>query len=540
MKAFLMYKDRDFAAGAQSPPNAADLTKDLELDTLFRAMAGGDEFLLDAAAKTVFSSLQDLESILYRQDALNDCLRNPALIKQMYAIAVEAIERERKVWGWSGELPQSTIYRAVEVLGIFTVLLKKLRSMADEHALRFESAAFRRLFEMLAAELNDEYLARVEDHLRRLEFRAGVLLSAGLGKGFRGVDYILRILPQPKRGFLERVQNWLGLAGRDPLVYHLAERDEAGHQALSEIKSKGIEHVATALTQSTDHILSFFGLLRLELAFYIGCLNLHERMIAKGEPLSFPAPALAGETAFECQGIYDICMSLTMEGRAIGNDANGAGKSLIMITGANRGGKSTFLRAAGIAQLMMQCGMFAPAHAFRANLCQGLFTHFKREEDAGMKSGKLDEELSRMSGIIDRISPGGMALLNESFASTNEREGSEIARQIVKALLDSGVKVFYVTHMFDLARGFYELRRAEALFLRAERLPDGRRTFRILEGEPLRTSFGEDLYRRIFNDAPDNTPRESGETDAYALPHSPSLHGKAIARSPATRARPRE
>jgi DNA mismatch repair ATPase MutS len=181
-----------------------------------------------------------------------------------------------------------------------------------------------------------------------------------------------------------------------------------------------------------------------------------------------------------------------------------------MITGANRGGKSTFLRGVGLAQLMLQCGMFVPADSFRANVCAGLFTHFKREEDPSMKSGKLDEELSRMSSTVDCLNPRSMILLSESFASTNERVGSEIARQIVRALMETGVKVFYVTHMFDLAQGFHLAKLDAALFLRAERLADGRRTFRLVEGQPLPTSYGEDLYRRILGPAPDaatGTPR---------------------------------
>jgi DNA mismatch repair ATPase MutS len=170
-----------------------------------------------------------------------------------------------------------------------------------------------------------------------------------------------------------------------------------------------------------------------------------------------------------------------------------------MITGANRGGKSTFLRSIGLAYLMMQCGMVVPAESFRTDLCKGIFTHFKREEDRGMKSGKLDEELSRMSTIVDSIVPGSVVLLNESFASTNEREGAEIASQIVQALLKMGIRVFYVTHLFALAEGFFRAEICETLFLRAERLEDGRRTFRLTEGEPLPTSFGEDLFRGIFS-----------------------------------------
>ena len=122
-----------------------------------------------------------------------------------------------------------------------------------------------------------------------------------------------------------------------------------------------------------------------------------------------------------------------------------------MITGANQGGKSTFLRSVGLAQLMMQAGMFVAAGSFTATTCTGLFTHYKREEDATMEKGKLEEELARMSGIADQITAGGLLLCNESFASTNEREGSEIARQIIRALTEAGIRIAFVTHLYDLA-----------------------------------------------------------------------------------------
>lgn len=68
------------------------------------------------------------------------------------------------------------------------------------------------------------------------------------------------------------------------------------------------------------------------------------------------------------------------------------------------------------------------------------------------------------------------------------------------------IKVFYVTHMFDLAQGFYLAKMEAALFPRAHR----RRTFRLVEGEPLPTSYGEDLYRQSF--------REIGDANATAVP----------------------
>lgn len=103
-----------------------------------------------------------------------------------------------------------------------------------------------------------------------------------------------------------------------------------------------------------------------------------------------------------------------------------------------------------------------------------------------------------MSEIADLIAPNCVLLCNESFAATNEREGSEIARQVIDALLEQGVKVLFVTHMFDLANSIYGQQLETALFLRAERGADGARPFKLAEGKPLPTSYGEDSYRRIF------------------------------------------
>jgi len=149
---------------------------------------------------------------------------------------------------------------------------------------------------------------------------------------------------------------------------------------------------------------------------------------------------------------------------------------------------------------MMQAGMFVPAESFSSEICDGVFTHYKREEDATMERGKWDEELSRMSKIVDNLKPNSVILLNESFASTNEREGSEIASQIVRALLGRHIKVFFVTHLHHFAHSFFDQKLDSATFLRAERQPDGTRPFKLSEAEPLQTSYGEDLYNAIFVD----------------------------------------
>jgi len=140
---------------------------------------------------------------------------------------------------------------------------------------------------------------------------------------------------------------------------------------------------------------------------------------------------------------------------------------------------------------MMQCGLFVTAGTYRANVTRGVFTHFIREEDAGMTSGRLDDELRRMSVIAGRIGPRCLMLFNESFAGTNEREGSEIGRQVVSALLDAGITVFFVTHRFGFAEHFRRQQADSTLFLRAERQPGGRRDYKLAAKDRFRPASGK-------------------------------------------------
>ena len=474
-------------------------------------MAVKDELILNVTkAALMAATTNDVATIEYRQAVLKDCLSNPAVVRQLYALAEETFQRVKKVWGGFREYPSSLVDESVARLRIYIDALKTLRDTADRHSVDFRSEGFSNLFTMLARELNDEYFSIVDRQLSCLNFRDGVLVSVGLGRGLRGQDYTLRRPLTPVGNWLsralKRVYKWalsIGLLRRrrpDTYTLYLAPRDEAGARAMSELRDRGLAIAADALAKSVEHIESFFRMLQRELAFYVGCLNLHERLLALSAPFTFPAAGGIGVLKFSSKDLYDVCLALSMNKRPVGNEITADGKSLIIVTGANQGGKTTFLRSFGLAQLMSQSGMFAPAASLELNVVDGLFTHFKREEDTTMKSGKFDEELSRMNAIVDALTPHALVLFNKSFAATNEREGSEIARQIVSALLEGSHKIVFVSHQYAFTHGFYEKRLATALFLRADRQPDGRRTFKLVEGEPLSTSFGEDVYREVFLD----------------------------------------
>ncbi len=496
MQTFLLYKNKNAERDCELPPDYQILTNDLELDTLFDVMAGNDDFIFEITKKTILTGTgNDIDTIKYRQSILQDCLNNPAIIREMYRITIEAVKNRKRHWyGIFGDYPSSILSGAREMMEMFTSLLKNLRHIADTHADKFQSQGFVRFYAMLKKELDDDYFAVMESHLNELKFHNGVLISAKLGQGNEGTNYILRRQNKIKQSWIKRI-----ITKKTPeYTFNVHPRDEAGGRALSKLRNLGLNRVANALAQSADHIDNFFKTLRMELAFYIGCINLYDQLGETKNPVVFPVPLPLRQRKIAFHGLYDVCLSLVTGKRVTGNEMNTINKNIIIITGANQGGKSTFLRSIGLAFLMMQCGMFVPAESFCANICNNIFTHYRKEEDNTMQSGKLDEELSRMSRIADFIIPGAMVLFNESFSATNEREGSEIARQITLALSEKKITCFFVTHLYEFPRRLYNEKIENVLFLRAQRQANGKRTFKITEAEPVQTSYGQDLYNNIF------------------------------------------
>ncbi|NWB49840.1 MutS-related protein [Pseudomonas gingeri] len=496
MKAFLMHRSRDFDLNQPLPENEADLCQDLELDTLFGTMAQGDKFLGGVAKVAVLCGLNmEVDEIIFRQDVLKDCLSNSDVIKNIYSVAVKAVELEKGIYlSIFSRYPVTIMHRSLTLLGMQTEMLRKLRDIADEYAGKFSSDGFSLFFDVIKDEISDEYFKEMGAYLAELELPKGFLVSAQLGAGNRGISYTLRKPTKSKDPWIKRIFQ------KAPISYtlHIGDRDENGAKALSELKDRGANLVANSLAQAADHVTSFFEMLRIELAFYMGCLNLYEQLMQKSRPICFPVPTAPDQRKHRFAGLYDVCLTLISRSPVTGNDGVADGKDLVVITGANQGGKSTFLRSVGVCQLMMQSGMFVPAESYCANICDALFTHYKREEDSTMTSGKLDEELSRFSHQADLITSHSMLLFNESFAATNEREGSEIARQITRALIEKHVKTFFVTHLYDFAESIYAQRLKNAMFLRAERCDDGRRTFKLIEAAPQPTAYGTDLYNEIF------------------------------------------
>lgn len=534
MKVHLLFRDREFAwravldaadahngsrpgqtahgsrsAGPPRPWNASDLVRDLRLGILCDAMANGDALVRETALTALLGAPgNDLETVRHRQAVLRDALANPETIRELYLLAGEARAKasEPYVGSLLTRYPDWSLRNSLAVIEALLASMTRLRRLAESGSSHFEAEGWRSLFASIRNELDARRIGQIREHLQTLRFRDGLLLSARLGEGNRGEDYRLHHAPPKPGGWLVRFlrEHFPQHFYRSPwghFDFQVHPRDESGARALAEVGNRGIAIAASSLGEATDNVRDFFAMLQCELAFYVGCLNLHDQLRDRDVSLCFPTiPEATDPHRFRARDLREVCLVLTETGNVVGNDINADRRNLIVVTGANQGGKSTFLRSMGLAQIMLQAGMYVTAESLEASLCDGLFTHFAREEDARLESGKLDEELCRFSRIADHVTAESLILCNESFASTNEREGSEIAHQIAVALRERNIRMVIVTHLYEFAHRLYQEASNRILFLRAEREQDGNRTYRLAEGGPLETGFAEDLYNRIFND----------------------------------------
>ncbi len=517
MKAHLMHADADFDAAAPDPAWAQDLEHDLELGRLFDA-AGGDEFDRAVARTALLHPLGDAASIRYRQEAFEDCARNTGAVEAVFALSSRALRTEQDMLlHLMGDGPSPMrLQRAARILRDLLPIVRELRTWADAQN-GFRSEALLGFLATVRTDLDDAALQRLDAAVGLLEPRDGLLFSARLGSEGQVVGQSLRRPRDANRRSLGRTP-----LKRPHVSFTLSARDEESLDRLADLQNRSLDDVAGVASRAVDHVLGFFRAVRTELTFYLGGLRLVARLGSIGVALSVPTVVAAGASAATATGLVDPGLALETGRAPVPSDIVLGGRRLAVITGANHGGKSTALRALGVAQLLMQAGLPVTATRFAAPIAGAVHTHWSKEEDVALTRGKLDDELARMRAIVDAIAPGDLLLLNESFSSTNEREGSEVALEIVTALLRAGVQIRLVTHLFGLASALRAGAGGEALFLRAPR-GSGDAMLPLEEAPPAPTSWGVDLFDRVFGthlaDGPDGdqasgfVDRRVGSTD---------------------------
>ena len=173
--------------------------------------------------------------------------------------------------------------------------------------------------------------------------------------------------------------------------------------------------------------------------------------------------------------------------------------TIYILTGANRGGKTTITQAAGLMFVLAQGGIFVPASSFVYKPVDCIYTHFPADEDKTMDLGRLGEECVRFKSIYSECTSDSLLLLNETFSTTSFEEGFYIAKDSVKALLKKQVRVIYNTHMHKLAADVDEINmesegvKASSLIMKSD---NGKRSFKVEVASPEGLSYAKDIAEK--------------------------------------------
>ena len=178
-------------------------------------------------------------------------------------------------------------------------------------------------------------------------------------------------------------------------------------------------------------------------------------------------------------------------------------KNLYILTGANRGGKTTITQATGLMFVLAQGGIFVPASEFSFVPADCIFTHYPADEDKTLDYGRLGEECKRFREIFSQCTSESLLLLNETFSTTSFEEGFFIARDAVKAILKKGTRCIYNTHMHKLASDIDDINdegaKEGAAFKAASLVvlsDGGERSFKVKVAPPQGMSYARDIAEK--------------------------------------------
>ena len=209
-----------------------------------------------------------------------------------------------------------------------------------------------------------------------------------------------------------------------------------------------------------------------------------------------------GAAGMAAEGLYNLKLVATEKpGNVVPNDlAFDARRRVFVLTGANRGGKTTVTQAVGQLFILAQSGISVPAKSFRYDPADAVLTHFPADEDKTLDLGRLGEECRRFRELFVQSTPESLILLNETFSTTSFEEGYFIAADAVRAILDRGTRTIYNTHMHKLAGDLDTVintgdREGKAISLVAE-TREGKHSFRVTEAPPEGRSFAYEIAEK--------------------------------------------
>ena len=444
------------AQAGDSDQGDVTFASDLRLDQAVRAIAG-DREERDLVTGLLYQQVRDIDTLHYRHEIFRD-LDDPGL----FGRAKQFAERMRQVRAHLDRLPEMQSRHQQEgwFLDAAGIYCGAVRSLADDLAdAQVTSRGLLALRDYLAAYVaSPEFAGLASDTQDRKD---------DLGQ----VRYLVRV-----RGLRVDVSRYDGEADYSSEIEQAFERFQQGAVKDYRISYRlwpGMSHVGAQIvglvarlfseefSALDDYCRRHAGFLdpvvrqfERELQFYLAYLDFTEPLRSAG--LTFCLPELTSDSKeVFARDTFDLALAarLVAGGRAVvGNEFQLCGSErIIVVSGPNQGGKTTFARTFGQLHHLAGVGVPVPGSAARLFLPDQIFTHFEREEDITNLTGKLENDLLRIQQVLETATSSSIIIMNEIFTATTLSDARFLGRKVLEKVMALDLLCVYVTFVDELA-----------------------------------------------------------------------------------------
>lgn len=523
-----------------------EVVQDLGLSAIVAAM-GPAPAHREALEAVLFSLCPDPAVIAHRQDVLEDLLSAPGLAEALAGL-LPALD-ELALFTARPASPDSSLQEVTRRAGELELLVgcvERLSAAFAAGAPDLRSAGLVALRDYVDSRRADSGFRRLAEALPALlsELRASASVTIGVNLDpYLRPEEALLLAVHPARftesGLLARLFGAAAAQGRGIGPLHtlplLSESSgviggagvplpgptrraepmlEPLFRDLSKVLEKVTRPVAHELRQHAAHSGQSLVSLRPGIVFFVYAVALARRVAAAGLPLCRPTIAPADERVCEVEGLYNLQLALHLGGQEPAGPAGAVVASdsilgprgrIVILTGPNQGGKTTYLQAVGQAHALAQAGLLVPGGKARISPADAIFTHFPVEERLERGTGRFGDEARRVRAIFEAVTRHSLVLLNETFATTSAGEGLYLARDVVRLLRQVGARAIYTTHLHELASDLERLNTgapgdSKVVSMVALAGPEGgagpSQRFRVVLRPPAGRSYAEQVAAR--------------------------------------------
>ena len=480
--------------------------RDLKLDAIVARMIAGRQ---DYGLEPLFHApLSDPDTIAYRQAVIRD-LADPGIAGAMarFTETMRQRSRQRRQAAVAGsrleaqrwQLDAAASYRRAVValrdeLEALEPVSEGLTAWRDELRAHIATPAFRRYCEEM-----DRVRAALD----------------GVRYGVRIRENGFEVQPDPEGADLVAEAEQVFAPLRESERPEPADADDRGERSMDPVETRILDSIARLNPEPFAALARFcedYGdtadpvILRFEreLQFVRAVRAYVDRLQRQGLPFCDPQ-LCTHKTGVGAREAFDLALADQLVARGepvVTNDFHWQeGERVLVVTGPNQGGKTTFARSVGQLHYLARLGCPVPAREARLLLTDRVFTHFDREEQVGDGRGKLEDDLARIGWILEAATERSLVILNEPFHATQLQDAVTLTTRTLEALMERDAFGVCVTFVDEVARLDS---RIASLASTLDESESQRRTFRVqrlpADGRAHARSLAEDhglTYERL-------------------------------------------